>query len=137
GVACGLRDVSRRSRIGPLASLRFPLDAVDVGAGCGVDDDVRLCCPQRVHRVVAFSQVNGDVDTGIRSKTERDDRRPKSPHRGDEQSAKLTASASHEYALPRQLAYPLRRRRHVNGRPAAGGSLVGAVGIVPRRLRGQ
>ena len=86
---------------------------------------------------VAFGQVNRDVDTGIRSKTERDDRRPKSPHRGDEQSAKLTASASHEYALPRQLAYPLRRRRHANGRPAAGGSPVGAVGIVRRRLRGQ
>jgi hypothetical protein len=38
----GIGDVASGSRVGALASLRFPFNAIDVGAGSGMDDDIWL-----------------------------------------------------------------------------------------------
>ena len=61
--------------------------------------------PQRIGTRFAFGQIDRDVDTGIRAGTERDDRRPRSPRRGDEQAAELTARASDDHPrCPMDLA---------------------------------
>jgi hypothetical protein len=59
-----------------LPTPRFPLDAVDVGAGRSVDDYVRLRYSQGINRGFALCQIDRDVDAGIGPRAKRDNRRP-------------------------------------------------------------
>jgi len=91
--------VSRGSRVRALASLWFPLDAVDVRAGRGMDDNVRLSVAQFASSSFTFCQIDRNINTGTRPGTERNDRRPRSLHGGDEQAAKLTCRSGDDHPL--------------------------------------
>ena len=61
-----------------------------------------VSCPQRIDRGLAFSQIDRDVDAGIRSGTERDDRRPGRRAAGTRKRPSWPAGAGDDHPLAGQ-----------------------------------